>query len=144
MPLRRRTFLLGSGGAVASLAGCADVFSASTPMVDLDLANYTAETQPLKLELLRTDRDDHGGALAFAREFELPPPSEDESAGVVREPDVVQRRRYLVRVLPKFGRGQWHHHHFYPGEDATDPDSEEIFVALYRDEETENLYFRFP
>ena len=144
MSLRRRAFLLGSSGTVASLAGCADVFSTGTPTVDLVLANYTAETQPLKLELLRTDRDDHADALAFARRFELPPSPQDEPAGVVREPDAVQRRRYLVRVLPKFGRGQWHHHHFYPGEDATDPDSEEVFVALYRDAETENLYVRFP
>ncbi|MEF8757668.1 MAG: hypothetical protein V5A33_05490 [Halobacteriales archaeon] len=144
MSLRRRAFLLGSSGVVASLSGCTDVFSTSSPTVDLNLANYTAETQPLKLELLRTDRDDHGDANVFAREFELPPPPADEPAGVVREPDVVQRRRYLVRVLPKFGRGQWHHHHFYPGEDGTDPDSEEIFVALYRDDETENLYVRFP
>ncbi|MFT4891288.1 MAG: hypothetical protein ACI9YT_002215 [Halobacteriales archaeon] len=140
MSLRRRAFLLGSSGTVASLAGCADVFSTSTPTVDLNLPNYTAEPQPLKLELLRTDRDDHGDALAFAREFELPAPPEDEPAGVVREPDVVQHRRYLVTVLPKFGRGQWHHHHFYPGEDAT---AEGIFVGLYRDDETETLCVRF-
>lgn len=144
MSLRRRAFLLGSSGAVVSLSGCADLFSSTGPKIDLVLANYTDETQPMKVEILRTDRDDQGDALVFAREFEPPPPPEDESAGVVRESDVVQRRRYLVRVLPKFGRGQWHHHHFYPGGDTTDPDSDEIFVALYRDEETENLYFRFP
>jgi hypothetical protein len=143
MSLYRRTLLGGGSAVVASLSGCLDVFDGSEPTVDLKLLNYTTRTQPLIVEILREDRDEHGDATAYVREFETPPPSEGESAGVVRETDIVERRRYLLRVLLKHGSGEWHHHHFYPGEATTEPDSEELTVRVYRAEGTDELYTRF-
>jgi len=143
MSLHRRSLLIGSVAIAASLSGCSDLFSRRSPTIDLAVANYTGDRQPLEVELLDANADRYGDALVFDREFEVPPPGDGETAGVVREHDVVPRRRYLVRVLLKFGDGQWRHHHFYPGEETTDPESEEIVVGVYRDEDTDDLSVRF-
>lgn len=106
-------------------------------MVPLAFYNYTAETQPLKIDILPENEDTDSTNAVVNREFEIPPPQEGESAGVVRELDIVQRRRYVIRVLFRNGNGQWHHHHFYPD------DSDQLLVRIYREEETESLYARF-
>lgn len=143
MTLRRRSFLIGSSIIAASAAGCADPVNGNRPKIDLELFNYTADEQPLIVEVLRVDTDEYSEARVLNQEFSVPPPREGESAGVLRESDVVPRRRYLLRVLPKYGRGEWYTHHFYPGESTSDPDSERFDIRIYRDEETEALYVRF-
>lgn len=139
MPLQRRTFLIGSSAALVPLAGCLDGVLTNRSNVDLNLFNYTDEEQPLKIELLPDGSDANGGSLEFEREFNLPPPPEGDSAGVVREADIAPQRRYVVRVLLKFGRGEWDHHHHYPR--PTGPS--DIDIRVYRDEETGALYTRF-
>lgn len=104
--------------------------------------NYTGEDRRLKLELLRHDEEEYRDALAFHDEVEIP--AEDgDSAGVLRNADAVARRRYLVRVLLWGGRGQRHESHFYPGESTTDPELEKLFIRVYRDDDTDELYVRF-
>jgi len=136
MPSTRRSYLAGAGLLASGLAGCADVLSGGES-VDLVLSNYTAETQPVKVELLEEAGETHGGALVLGRDFEIPAPSGDETAGTVRAADVAPRDRYLVRVLPKWSDGRWRHHHYYP--DAADA----IGVRLHRDGATGGLLVRF-
>lgn len=128
---------------MVSLSGCPGAPDANGSSVDLALYNYTAATQPLKLEALRADAETYADAVAFEGEFEVPPPGDGEPAGVVRQSDVVPRRRYLLRALLRNGRGEWDHHHFYPGESSTDPDAARFEVRVYRDEATGEPYTRF-
>jgi len=142
MPSNRRSFLLGSSAFVSSLAGCVDLGS-STHMVDLNLANYTTERQPLRIEILREDADEYDAGLVLGRKFTIPAPKAGEPAGTVRKSDLVERRPYLVRTLLKYGRGQRDEYHFYPGENATDPEASYIDIRVYQDDDTNELYTRF-
>jgi hypothetical protein len=76
--------------------------------------------------------------------FDLParlrsPEDTDESAGTIRETDVVPERPYLVRVLLKNGRFERFHAHYYPVESNT----EAIEFGIYRVETTANLFVDF-
>lgn len=143
MAFPRRSFLISGCTVVASLSGCLETMFTDGSKVNLSIFNYTSETQPLLIEILQENSDEYSDALVFDREFKVPPPQGDESAGVVRESNIVSRRRYLVRVLPKYGRDQWRHYHFYPGESSTDADSESLNIRIYRDEQSDELYTRF-
>lgn len=140
MPSTRRSYLAGAGLLASGVAGCADVLSGGES-VDLVLSNYTAETQPIKVELLDEGGNTNGDALVLGREFEIPAPSGDETAGRVRETGVAPRDRYLVRVLPKWSDGRWRHHHFYP--DASAGAADAIGIRLHRDAATGGLSVRF-
>ncbi|WP_327052852.1 hypothetical protein [Halomicrococcus gelatinilyticus] len=142
MPSNRRSVLLGSSAFVSSLAGCMEL-GTSTHTVDLNLYNYTAERQPLKIEILREDTDEHGAGLVLGRKFTIPAPKAGDSASTIRKSNLVERRPYLVRTLLKNGRSQWDHHHFYPGENATDPEASYIDIRVYQDDDTNELYTRF-
>ena len=140
-PTRRELLVLSGATVVTGLAGCQAPSVAQTPRVDIELYNYTAEEQPVRIRVLRTDRDEYSEAEVFARNFEVPAPPDGESAGTLVEHDIAERRPYLLRVQPKFGNGQWYHHHYYPGESSTD---EDVFdIRLYREEEGGAVYPRF-
>lgn len=109
----------------------------------MQLVNYTSDPQPVQIRILRTDRDEYSDAEVFAREFNVPAPADDESAGTLGEEDVVKRRRYTLRVRPKFGNGEWHHYHYFPGKSTTDEDGPYFDIRLYRNEITGNVYPRF-
>lgn len=135
----RRTLLTGAAALTLPMSGCLNQVLGRGPAVDLILRNYTSEAQPLQVELLREDRSEISEAQVLRREFEVPPPSGEDPAGVVRRPELVPRTRYLVRVRLKFGRGEWDHTHFVPGRSG----AAEIDIRVYRDDETGALYTRF-
>jgi hypothetical protein len=129
--------------AAAGLSGCQAPLLSETPRIDIKLYNYTSDPQQVQIRILRTDRDEYSDVGVFARDFEVPAPPDDESAGTLEEEDIVDRRPYILRVQPKHGNGQWYHHHYYPGESTTDEDSAYFDVRLYREEATGDVYPRF-
>lgn len=135
----RRTLFAGTAALAVPLSGCVNQVLGRGPAVDLVLRNYTAEEQPLQVEILREDRSDLDDAQVLRQAFEVPPPSGEDSAGVVRQPGLVPRDRYLVRVRLRSGRGEWDHSHFIPGRSG----GAEIDIRVCRDEETGTLYTRF-
>lgn len=140
----RRELLRVSGSAVTvGFSGCQDPLLSDVPRVDLELYNYTADAQQVRVQVLRTDRDDHSDAEVFFRDFEVPAPTDGESAGTHTEEDIVERRSYVLRVQPKYGNGQWYHHHYYPGESTTNDDNTYSDVRLYREDTTGDVYPRF-
>lgn len=144
MRFTRREILVASGTVVtAGLSGCQTPLFSETASIDIELFNYTADPQQVQIQVLRTDRDEYGEAEVFSRNFEVPAPAEDESAGTVREENIVERRPYLLRARPKNGNGQWHHHHYYLSGSTTDEDSAYFDVRLYREEATDIVYPRF-
>lgn len=144
MSLTRREMVLLSGSAVTvGLAGCQTPLGSETSRIDLELRNYTDEAQSVRIRVLRTDREEHNDAEVFAREFEVPAPEAGESAGTLVERDIIERRPYILRVQPKFGNGQWYHHHYYPRESGTHEDGGSFDIRLYRDEESGDIYPRF-
>lgn len=136
---RRRTLLAGTSAMMVPLSGCLTEFLGNRPDIDLILRNYTSEPQPLQVEILRNDGNDISEAQVLRREFEVPPPTDDETAGAVRLAEIVPHDRYLVRVRLKFGRGEWDHHHFVPGQSGP----AEIDIRIYRDDTMGELYTRF-
>lgn len=142
-PMRRRILLAVGSALTASLSGCQTPLLSDPPRIDLELYNYTADPQPVQIRVLRTDSDEYDEARVFSREFEVPPRSDDASAGTLDEDSIVERRPYLLRVRPKFGDGQWYHHHYYPGESATDEDSASFDIRLRREETTGDVYPQF-
>lgn len=136
---RRRSLLAGTSALMVPLAGCLTDFFGNRPDLGLTLRNYTSDPQPLQVEILRDDGSDINEARVLRREFEVPPPTGDETAGAVRNDDIVPHGRYLVRVRLKFGGGEWDHHHFVPGRSGP----AEIDIRVYRDEVTGELYTRF-
>lgn len=141
-PTRREIILLSGSAVTAGLAGCQAPLRAHSPQFDLELANYTDQEQPLRIRVLRADSEEYNEAEVFAREFEVPPPEAGESAGTLVERDIVERRPYILRVQPKFGNGQWYHHHYFPRESTTD-DAGSFDIRLYREEESGDVYPRF-
>ncbi|WP_157746024.1 hypothetical protein [Halorubrum trapanicum] len=140
MPSTRRSILIGSSVAIGAIAGCQSVNLGDPREIDLTLRNYTDKEQPLRLELLREDKTELGEASVLDTEYTVPAPGEgDDSAGTIRETDVVPERRYIVRVLLKNGRHEQFHSHYYP-DGSTD---DEIDISIYRDETTENLFVDF-
>ncbi|WP_193308435.1 hypothetical protein [Halorubrum halophilum] len=139
----RRTLLGGLSVTFGGLAGCQAPLVSGPPRIDLELYNYTPDPQPVQIRVLRTDRDEYDDARVFSREFEVPSRSDEASAGTLKENDIVERRPYLLRVRPKFGDGQWYHHHYYPGESATDEDSVSLDIRLRQEESTGDVYPRF-
>lgn len=130
--------LAGSSALLVPLAGCVGEVLSSRSRLDLVLRNYTADRQPLQVEVFRADGSGDGSVL-LEGEFEVLPPADGDTAGTLRRPDVVPARRLLVRVRLKFGRGTWNHHHHVP--DSGGP--EEIDIRVYRDEDTGALYSQF-
>lgn len=131
--------MIAAGSALlVPLAGCVGESLSSRSQLDLVLRNYTAEPQPLQVEVL-SDEGSSGGSVLLDDEFEIPPPADGETAGTLRRTDVVPARRLLIRVRLKFGRGTWNHHHHVPDADG----AEAIDIRVYRDEDTGALYSRF-
>ena len=149
MQLTRRTLLAGSTAALTSLAGCQLPLLSNAEQVDLELFNYTPTPQPIKISLLRPEKDEFSEAEAFSREFEVPPPDDGESAGTLDIRDVADRRQYLVRAVPKFGIRPPYQYRYFPGENTTASDNPYIDVRIYpncyfRDcDNTEGVYVRF-
>lgn len=139
VPSTRRNVLIGSSAAIGAIAGCQRFDPGSSPEIGLRLDNYTDTEQHLKLELRREDRDESGGGAVLATEYAVPAPEGDDSAGTVRERNLVPERRYLVRVSLKNGRFERFHAHYYPDEST----SREIDIGIYRDETTQNLFVDF-
>lgn len=136
--MRRRTVLTATGALAGSLTGCLNGITGESESVSLILRNYTSKPRVLQVEILERDESDNSEARVMRREFEVPPPGGDESAGVTRKPAVAPYGRYLVRVLLKFGRGEWDHHHFVPNTEAA-----QIDIGIYRDGASGELYTRF-
>ncbi len=139
-PSRRKTLLAAGATLTAGLSGCQGRLLSDPPRIDLELYNYTADPQLVQIRVLRTDKNEYDEARVFSRELEVPPRSDDASAGTLGEDSIVERRPYLLRVRPKFGDGQWHHHHYYPGESANDEDSTAFDIRLRREETTGDVY----
>jgi hypothetical protein len=139
MPSRRDSIRLGGCALVSLLSGCQSVLPDGRSRIDLKLYNYTDDRQPLIFELLRAGDHSYEDALVAEREFDVPPPSEDESAGVIYEEAFAKSRAYVVRVLLQNGDGKWFHHHFYPGESMTG----RLDVRIYVDELTDRPYVRY-
>lgn len=143
MSLCRRSFLAAGTTALAALSGCQTVLQGDRPMVDLHLTNYTDETRRLNLEILRRDRETYDEALVFDRDFEVDPGTTAEAVGTASRENVVPRRPYVLRALPKRGRFQTFEYHWYPGESSSEPETAEIRIRIYRDDETGHPYVAF-
>lgn len=140
MSCSRRSILIAGSSVLAVLSGCQRIGLGQRSQIDLTLRNYTDQPQPLKLELLREDKKTHSEAAVFNREYTVPAPeTADESAGTIRNPDIVPERQYLVRVLLKNRRFERFHAHYYPAESTT----EAIEFGIYRDETTAELFVDF-
>ena len=140
MSRSRRSFLIAGTVALTALSGCQRNGQGDPPQISLILRNYTDIPQPLKLELLREDQRTHSEASVLNQDYTVPAPEDtDESAGTIRDPDVVPERPYLVRVLLKNGRFERFHAHYYPAKSTTGA----IEFGIYRDKTTENLFVDF-
>lgn len=140
--LSRRAVVLGSGAAFTAFSGCQTLVSDQQPRLDLSVSNYTDRDQPFNLTLLRESDSGSGDPVALDSSYMVPAPDADgETAGTLREPDLVPRRRYLVRVQLKYGGFDRMHAHFYPDESSEDV----IDFRIRRDDKTEELFvdFRF-
>lgn len=142
-PSRRRFLTAAGAAATTSLAGCQRLRRSSAGDVDLRVLNYTAEPQPLRLVLLRPAAGEYESALTFETELTVPTAEGDYPAGRTVRRNVADRRAYVVRVLPKYGDGSWLHHHFYPGEPASEPEGATIDGRLHRAESANELDVRF-
>jgi hypothetical protein len=85
VPSRRDALRLGGCTLVSLLSGCQSVLPGGRSRIDLKLYNYTDDGQTLIFELLRAGDHSYEDALVAEREFDVPPPSGDESAGVIYE-----------------------------------------------------------
>jgi hypothetical protein len=140
MPSTRRKILIGSSVAIGAIAGCQSVNLGESRKIGLTLRNYTDKEQPLQIELLREDKNEMSEASVLDTEYTVPAPGgSNESAGTIRETDLVPERRYIVRVLLKNGRNEQFHSHYYPDGSTGD----EIDISIYRDETTQNLFVDF-
>ena len=140
MSPNRRSFLLGSSMVMTALAGCQTLAFGERTQIDLQLANYTDREQRLKLSLLPEDGDGSDKPTVDSKEYTVPAPeSPSDAAGGIRKNDIAPERRYLVRVELRNGRFETFHTHYHPN-GSTD---EEIFIRIYRDETTENLFVDF-
>lgn len=142
-PTRRDALRLTGCAVTAALSGCQVPLLSDQHRVDLRLFNYTADPQQVKIEFLRTDRQEYNDANVFSREYEVPSPPEDESAGTLMDEDIVDRRPYILRAQPHYGNGQWHHYHYFPGESTSGPEHAYVAVRLYRRENGDAVYPRF-
>ena len=140
---RRQATFLGGSAMFTALSGCQSVPVLNQARIDLTVFNYTSEPQPLTVELLRVDKSEYQEALIFRREVTPPAPSNGDSAGRAQENNIAPKRRYLVRVLLRNSNAQWHHHHFYPGMEGSGSLAERIYVRVYHEENTNDLYVRF-
>jgi len=139
MPSTRRKILIGSSVAIGAIAGCQGVNLGESPQIGLILRNYTDKEQPLRLKLLHEDKSELDEASVLKTNYTVPAPGEGDSAGTIRETDVVPERRYIIRVLLKNGRFERFHSHYYPDGSTND----DIVIRIYRDETTENLFVDF-
>lgn len=138
MTLKRRALLTGSGLVVSSLAGCSRVFDDGGSDVTLQFYNYTPDTQWLEVQALREDKDEYSEAHVLRQEFEIPPREEGDIGGL-RESDILERNRYLFRVLFKHGTDELFTHHYYPGEEG----GGFLTIRIYGEEDTDEKYIRF-
>jgi hypothetical protein len=143
MRFTRREILPISGSAVVTgLSGCQVPLLSEPQRVDLTLYNYTTDPQEVKIEILRSDEESISNAEVFARNLQVPPPTGSDSAGRLQREDIVEDRAYILRALPKYGNGQWHHYHYYSGE-YQGGENPSFDVRLYRDEQTNTVYVEF-
>lgn len=133
----RRTFLMGISLAITTLSGCQRLASGEQSHIDLDIANYTDRAQPLKLTLLREDETGSDDPVVLDKQYTVPPPANDsKSAGTIRKSDVAPKKRYLVRVLLKYGGFERSHAHYYPSESPEN----RIDLMIRRDDTTDDLF----
>lgn len=137
----RRAVLASGCAASAALAGCSLLSEPS--QVDIQLYNYTSDSQMVRVELVQPGAADHSDADVLSRQFDIPAPADGESAGTHRAQDIAERQPYIVRALPKFGNGQTYHYHYFPGENTSAEDTGYIDLRLYRREVTDDVYVRF-
>ena len=138
MARSRRAVLLGGGGAaMTALAGCQTLDSGGRPQIDLELSNYTARAQRVKVSLLPEGGNGPAEPVLDNREYTVPASeSDDDAAGAVRVTDVASERRYLVRVQLRRGRLTRFHAHYRP---AASSDSV-ISIGIRRDEASDDLF----
>lgn len=139
---RRQALLISSSTVAAGLSGCQVPPLSETQRVDLKLYNYTTDPQQVQIEILRSDEESIRDAEVFARNLQVPPPTGSDSAGRLQREDIVEDRAYVLRALPKYGDGQWHHYHYYSGE-YQGGENPSFDVRLYRDEQTDTVYVEF-
>lgn len=128
---------MGSSVAITAFAGCQTLTSEDQSQIDLAIANYTDQIQPLKLKLLRVDESGAEDPVVLNKEYTVPAPESDsETVGKIIKTDVAPKRQYLVRVQLKYGRLQRSHGHYYPSESPED----RISLMIRRDEKTDELF----
>ncbi len=137
MNLTRRALLTGGTATTTVFAGCQLPILSGSEKIDLELINYAPDPQQISVSLLRPDKREFSEAEVFSRNFHVPPPEGDETAGVLREQNVTSRRQYLVRATPKFGVRRLYQYRYFPGENTTNPEESYIPLRIYP-----NCYFR--
>ena len=140
---RREFALFGSTELGTLFSGCSQYPTIFSPTLDLEVSNYTTKTQCVIVEILQPDKYGYESALVVQREIDVPPPRGEKFAGKISEADIATRRPYILRAVVWNGDGQWRHHHFFPGERATDPNRESLTIHIYQDEEDGELYLKF-
>lgn len=139
MDYARRAFLTGCAGIVASMAGCSAWGGDDSSELTIQLLNHTTDTQHLGVKAIREDEEKFDDALVYNEVFEVPPTQEEE-IGEIRETDVLELRRYLLRVNLREQRGPEFTHHYYPGETS----GNRITIRVYRDEDTGDQFVQMP
>ena len=125
---------------ITAFSGCQTLGLGERSKIDLQLANYTERDQRLKLSLIPEGGDGSDEPAIDSKEYTAPAPeSPSDAAGGIRKNNIATERRYLVHVEPRNGRFEAFHTHYNPA--ATTDD--EIFIRIYRDEKTENLFVDF-
>lgn len=143
MKTSRRNVIFAGAFVGSGLAGCQSFIGRDSSLVSLEIVNYTSSTQPIQLSLIRSGTHEFSEARLFSKEVEVPGHDPGEESNQLQVKNVAERRRYLVRVVPKYGARHLYHYHYFPGEATTNPRDPHIIIRIYEARDEGEVYVKF-
>lgn len=139
---RRQVLSFGTALSVASVSGCAGLFSAPSYLTVVFL-NFHERLHHLDIEIFRADADEYRDALVLSKRYQLQAPPEGDAAYEHVEEDILESDKYVVQVYLETAPTVRGTYHFYPALEGDAERDDRLFVEIHTESGGSEPYVAF-